>query len=85
MEVLRTVRADTLAYWIEADNREWRAPFADACPDLVVANNMSAAPLALAVAAGAPVVVVDLHEYAPQEHEQNLPWRILVAPRTGGW
>jgi hypothetical protein len=80
MEMLRTLRADQLAYWIEAGHREWRAALAAVSPDLVVANDLSAAPLAFAAAAGAPVVL-DLHEYAPLEHEENLQWRVLVAPQ----
>lgn len=47
--------------------------------DLVVANDARSLPVALDVAAGAPVWA-DMHEWAPQERTQDWRWRLLVAP-----
>jgi glycosyltransferase involved in cell wall biosynthesis len=80
MELLRTVALDLASYWVAPDARSWRETLAEVRPDLVVANDMSAVPLAFASAQGAPVVI-DLHEYAPREHEQHLLWRLAVAPQ----
>jgi hypothetical protein len=80
MEILRTLGADVRAYWTEPGHAGWRKALAGVEPDVVVANDMSAVPLAFDTAKGAPVVI-DLHEYAPREHEEHLLWRLLVAPQ----
>lgn len=51
----------------------------DLRPDLVVANDLDALPVALRVAHGAPVVF-DAHEFAPKEFEDILTWRLLIGP-----
>jgi len=43
--------------------------------DLVIANDVSALPLGLRIANGAPVLL-DAHEYSPAELEDVLSWRI---------
>lgn len=44
--------------------------------DLVLANDISALPLALSIAADHPVLV-DAHEYSPREFEDKWWWRLL--------
>lgn len=44
--------------------------------DLVIANDLSALPVSLKVASGAPVFM-DAHEYSPREDEDRLSWRLL--------
>ncbi|WBY00729.1 glycosyltransferase [Ramlibacter tataouinensis] len=46
--------------------------------DLVVANDVVALPVALKVAAGAPVLL-DAHEYSPKEFEDMWRWRVFFA------
>lgn len=48
----------------------------DAAPDLVIANDLPALPLALRLSKGKPVIY-DAHEYSPRENEERLLWRIL--------
>ncbi|HVK08647.1 MAG TPA: glycosyltransferase, partial [Gemmataceae bacterium] len=50
-------------------------------PDLIVANDLDALPLAvrLGAAAGAPVVY-DAHEFAPREFDDSWKWRLLRGP-----
>lgn len=45
-------------------------------PDVFIANDLSALPLALELAKGKPVIY-DAHEYSPGEHEDQLIWRLL--------
>lgn len=47
--------------------------------DVVVANDALAVPLALSLRPRRGVHA-DLHEYAPRQGENNLKWRLLVAP-----
>jgi len=44
--------------------------------DLVIANDISALPLALEVAGGRPVLM-DAHEYSPREFDDRLLWKVL--------
>jgi glycosyltransferase involved in cell wall biosynthesis len=81
MELLRTVGADLSADRVQPGMSRWRIALSGTRPDLVIANDMSAVPLAFEAAGNAPVVI-DLHEYAPREHEENLLWRLTVAPQT---
>ena len=48
-------------------------------PDLTVANDVDALPIALKIAQGRPVVL-DAHEYAPKELEDDVVWRLLFGP-----
>lgn len=43
--------------------------------DVVIANDAMALPVALKIAAGAPVLF-DAHEYAPREYEESFAWRV---------
>lgn len=55
-----------------------RRQLADRWFDLVIANDISALPLALEVARGQPVLI-DAHEYSPREFDDRLVWRLLFA------
>lgn len=52
---------------------------ADVRPDLVIANDVNALPVALEVAHDAPVLY-DAHEYWPEQGAQKRWWRLLMAP-----
>lgn len=45
--------------------------------DVVIANDAIAVPVALKIAAGAPVIF-DGHEYAPREFENSFLWRLFL-------
>ena len=45
-------------------------------PDIIIANDIDALPLALKISNGAKVIF-DAHEYAPREFEDNLIWRVF--------
>lgn len=47
-----------------------------AAPDVIIANDLSALPLALELAKGKPVIY-DAHEYSPGEYEDQFLWRLL--------
>lgn len=49
--------------------------------DAVIANDVSALPVALRMARGAPVIF-DAHEYAPREFENSPAWRIFLQRYT---
>lgn len=55
-----------------------RSRLSDRRFDLVIANDISALPLALEVARGQPVLM-DAHEYSPREFDDRLVWRVLFA------
>lgn len=48
-------------------------------PDLVVANDIDAVPVALKLGQGRPVLF-DAHEYSPREFEESLAWRATMGP-----
>lgn len=66
-------------YWTHPLNRYALAKLQDRKPDVVVANDVSALPLACEVAEGG-AVVLDAHEYAPAEQAEKLAWRLVIAP-----
>ena len=45
-------------------------------PNLVIANDLSALPLAIRLFNGKPIIY-DAHEYAPREYDNQLLWRLL--------
>lgn len=67
------------AYWGNALLAGARGRLDHLRPDVVVANDVPALPLALAVAHGAPVVL-DAHEYTPLEYADRRLWRWLIGP-----
>lgn len=63
-------------YWSQYHVRAAERLLHDVAPDLIVANDLSALPMALKLAGGQPVIY-DAHEYAPKEYENQLVWRLL--------
>ncbi len=66
-------------YWRHPENVRALARLAGVRCDAVVANELQALPLALALP-GAPPVVFDAHEYSPREQEDKRWWRLVMAP-----
>ena len=66
-------------YWTHPHNRRALELLDDVRPDLVVANDLPALPLALALR-GSPPVVFDAHEYAPGEQAERRAWRAVMGP-----
>ena len=53
----------------------------DTSPDVIIANDLSALPLALKLANGKPVIF-DAHEYSPREIDDQFLWRLLFKRYT---
>ena len=66
-------------YWRHPQNRVAVARLRAQRADLVVANDLSALPLACRIAGDAPVIF-DAHELSTEEHADRTWWRMLVAP-----
>jgi len=66
-------------YWHQSAVRRALAQLSGKRFDLVLANDIDTLPVALHLAQGAPVIL-DAHEYAPREFENDLIWRLLVYP-----
>lgn len=78
---LRLLGQHQRAYWRHPLNRLAAGRLADTTADLVIANDLSALPLAIRVADGAPVIF-DAHELSTEEHAQIRWWRMFVAPHA---
>lgn len=65
-------------YW-EQEVVAWVAEQGLPRTDVVLANDVDTVPLALSLQP-AGGVHADLHEYAPRQKEDQLPWRLFVAP-----
>jgi hypothetical protein len=65
------------AYWRHPKNREVLRRLRDTAADVVLANEIASLPIGVNLAAP---VVLDAHEFAPQEFADRLWWRTLVAP-----
>lgn len=63
-------------YWNQQQVRSAMAQLGAEKFDLVIANDVSSAPLAFRLAGEAPVMV-DAHEYSPREFEDKRLWRML--------
>lgn len=63
-------------YWSQYHVKAAAGLLQDAAPDVIIANDLSALPLALALAKGKPVIY-DAHEYSPGEYEDQFLWRLL--------
>lgn len=63
-------------YWNRVEVRSAQDKINGQRFDLVVANDISALPLALRLAAGQPVLM-DAHEYSPREFDDKWMWRVL--------
>ena len=77
--VLLGLRQFEKAYWSRALHLTALSLLAGQKFDLVLANDLETLPLALRVADNVPVLL-DAHEYAPLEHEDNFLWRLAVQP-----
>jgi glycosyltransferase involved in cell wall biosynthesis len=78
---LRTLGQHERAYWRYPLNRLAVRRLAGVAADVVIANDLSALPLAIRVAGDAPVIF-DAHELSTEEHSQIGWWRMLVAPHA---
>ena len=68
-------------YWLQRLHRQAYDQVRSLRTDLVLANEWHALPLAYRLAMRWKVpLVVDLHEYAPLEWEEQRQWRLFVAP-----
>lgn len=63
-------------YWNRVEVRSAQEKINGLMFDLVIANDISALPLALRLAAGRPVLM-DAHEYSPREFDDKWMWRLL--------
>lgn len=63
-------------YWNRLEVRSAQEKINGQMFDLVIANDISALPLALRLAAGRPVLM-DAHEYSPREFDDKWMWRLL--------
>lgn len=63
-------------YWSQSNVKSALRLLENTKPDLIIANDLSALPLALKLAFGKPVLY-DAHEYTPGEYEDQLFWRLL--------
>ncbi len=72
-------RAFEECYWSQTLVRNALARLRDSRFDLVIANDIDCLPLALRIAGDAPVIL-DAHEYAPAEFDDQLLWRLLLKP-----
>lgn len=69
--------ANETYYWSQSHVREAYDALRSEEPDLIIANDLSALPLALRLANGRPVMY-DAHEYAPDEFADSLHWRVTL-------
>lgn len=63
-------------YWSLPQVQHAKRAFLGRRFDLIIANDISALPLALHLAGGCPVLM-DAHEYSPREFDDKLVWKIL--------
>ena len=63
-------------YWNQNEQKLAFSLLKEVSFDLVLANDISALPLAFRLANGKPVIF-DAHEYSPKENEESLIWRTL--------
>lgn len=66
-------------YWIQMPVRGAVEKLADSRFDLIISNDIETLPVAAKLARGAKILV-DAHEYAPREFDDQLLWRILFQP-----
>lgn len=63
-------------YWSQYHVQAAAHLLRDVAPDVIIANDLSALPLALKLAQCKPVIH-DAHEYTPGEYEDQFLWRLL--------
>ena len=66
-------------YWSSTLVADCLSKLSQLRPDVVIANDIDALPLALRVASGAPVIF-DAHEYAPREYDNSRTFRMRIEP-----
>jgi hypothetical protein len=78
---LRSTACYEFWYWLQRLHRQAFDRVRSLRADLILANEWHALPLAwrLAMRWNAPLVL-DLHEYAPLEWEEQWQWRLFIAP-----
>lgn len=76
---LITLRAYRRAYWSQAGVRWVREHIVAGSPDVILANDLDAVPLALALRPRTGVHA-DLHEFWPRLHEEHEAWMRRIAP-----
>jgi Glycosyltransferase Family 4 len=64
-------------YWSQPHVAQALETLQSAQADIIIANDLSALPLALRLARGKPVIF-DAHEYAPGEHDNEIFWRLTL-------
>jgi hypothetical protein len=65
------------AYWRHPKNREVLRRLRCIAADVVLANDVPTLPIAVSLG---PPVVLDAHEFAPEEFSDRLWWRTLIRP-----
>jgi glycosyltransferase involved in cell wall biosynthesis len=65
--------------WINALDRMTAGLLGDGDWDIVIAHDLKALDVSLALSPEKGVIV-DLHEYAPRQEEHSFVWRLLIAP-----
>lgn len=78
---LRILGRHQHAFWRHPANRVAARRLAGVSADVVIANDLSALPLAVRVAGEAPVIF-DAHELSTEEHSQIRWWRMFAAPHV---
>lgn len=66
-------------YWCHPVTRHALASLTGHGAELVIANDLTALPIACRVAGDAPVIL-DAHELATEEHADRIWWRAIMAP-----
>ena len=79
---LIALRRHEAAYWASAEVRRAFHRLRGLSPDLIVANEIAALPLALRLAGGRARVLFDAHEYAPGEFDDFWWWRLLFGAQA---
>lgn len=65
------------AYWSQRAVQQALAALRGRSFDLIIANDISALPLAERLACGKAGLLLDAHEYSPREGEDSLVWNVL--------
>lgn len=73
------VRRYQAVYWRHPQNRLAYKRLEGHCAEVVIANDLSALPLACRIA-GSARVIFDAHELSTEEHADRRWWRMIMAP-----
>lgn len=83
LALLTTRRHAERVFWRDPQNSIAKERLSAVRADVIIANDLSALPLACAVA-GSARIVFDAHELAVAEHADQLWWRVLMVPYVDG-